>query len=55
VISQYEAGLRRFPIEKLVLLAQATGTEPMLLIRAWLESYTPDIARILFPIPESGR
>jgi transcriptional regulator with XRE-family HTH domain len=55
VISQYEAGLRRFPIEKLVLLAQATDTEPLLLIRSWLESYAPDIAKILFPIPESGR
>ena len=49
VISQYETGARRFPIEKLVLLARATNTPPRPLIQAWLESYASDIASVLFP------
>ena len=48
VINQYEAGTRRFPIEKLVVFAKATGCQPRTLIRAWLDDYAPDVATVIF-------
>ena len=48
VVAQYEAGTRRFPIEKLVLLARVTGTPPLDLVKAWLENYAPEVAAAVF-------
>ena len=49
VVAQYEAGTHRFPIEKLTLLAEATGAPSVELIKAWLDTYAPDVSKVLFP------
>lgn len=43
IITMFKQGTTRLPAGKVALLAEATGEDPVELIRMWLEEYEPDL------------